>query len=190
MNNPEDADELNIYKRLTDIERRLDQIDENHNKLRDDYTYGRKGGRRKTRKKKRSRKKKRRRKRRKTRRKSAGSTPDFYKKRVDREEDKKQWKLNRKMRVAIKNHNYKEQAKIKKKLKKSFERQKYYNTPGHAENKEAIVKGLVRNAGPAIDDSLRRGLLVRRKPRKLDVTRNNLQLEENVKEKQNAEKDK
>ena len=30
MNNPEDANELNIYKRLTDIERRLNQLDEEH----------------------------------------------------------------------------------------------------------------------------------------------------------------
>ena len=35
MNNPEDPNELDIYKRLTDIERRLDQLDENHRKLRE-----------------------------------------------------------------------------------------------------------------------------------------------------------
>mgnify|MGYP001260994448 CR=1 FL=1 len=82
MNNPEDANELNIYKRLTDIERRLDLLYEKHKKLQEDYQFNR-GGRRKTRKKKRSRKKKNRRKRRKTRRKSAGYTPDFYKKSVE-----------------------------------------------------------------------------------------------------------
>ena len=48
MNNPEDANELNIYKRLTDIERRLDQLDKKYDKLREDYLFSR-GGRRKER---------------------------------------------------------------------------------------------------------------------------------------------
>ena len=50
VENPEDANELAIYKRVIDIERRLDKLDEKHDKLRDDYTHGRKEGRRKTRK--------------------------------------------------------------------------------------------------------------------------------------------
>ena len=41
MNNPEDANELNIYKRLTDIERRLDLLDEKHKKLQEDYQFNR-----------------------------------------------------------------------------------------------------------------------------------------------------
>ena len=52
MNNPEDPNELDIYKRLTDIERRLDQLDENHRKLREDYLFNRGGRRKKTRRKK------------------------------------------------------------------------------------------------------------------------------------------
>ena len=77
MNNPEDPNELDIYKRLTDIERRLDVLEKKHSELRDDYTFGRKGGGRKTRKKRKSRrrkrkknktKRKRKRKRRKTKR--------------------------------------------------------------------------------------------------------------------------
>ena len=73
VENPEDANELAIYKRLRDIEGRLDQLDEKHDKLREDYTYGIKGGRRKTRRKKKkrhiiTRKKKRKRKRKRRRR--------------------------------------------------------------------------------------------------------------------------
>ena len=72
MNNPEDPNELDIYKRLTDIERRLDVLEKKHSELRDDYTFGRKGGRRKTRRKskKRKRKTKRKTKRRKKKRKT------------------------------------------------------------------------------------------------------------------------
>ena len=126
------------------------------------------GGRRKTRKKKRTRKKKNRRKRRKTRRKSAraGYTPDFYKKRVDRQEEANQWKLNRKMNVAKRN---KDKQKIKlhtKQLIRSFNRQKYHDTPGHKKNQQVAAEGIVRKSGPAIDDSLRRGLLRHQKQRK------------------------
>ena len=80
MENPEDPDELNIYKRLTDIERRLDLLNERHNKLRDDYTYDRKGGRRKTRRKKNKKKrhiitrKNKRKRRRRTKKKRKGGT--------------------------------------------------------------------------------------------------------------------
>ena len=71
MNNPEDPNEL-IYYRLTDIERRLDELEKKHSKLRDDYTFGIKGGRRKTRRKskKRKRKTKRKTKRRRKKRKT------------------------------------------------------------------------------------------------------------------------
>ena len=73
VNNPEDPNELDkIYIRLTYIERRLDQLDENHRKLREDYLFNRGGRRKKTRRKKNKKKrhiitrKKKRKRRRKT----------------------------------------------------------------------------------------------------------------------------
>ena len=130
----------------------------------------RKGGRkkkskRKTRKKKRTRKKKNRRKRRKTRRKSAGYTPDFYKKRVDRQEIGKQTELFNLMKRAKMRGDTKEQEKLKKKMKKSFDRMNYWNTPEAKANKERILDSQVRKAMPEIEDSMKRGLLVPRKPR-------------------------
>lgn len=123
------------------------------------------GGRRKTRKKKRSRKKKNRRKRRKTRRKSAGYTPDFYKKRVDRQEIGNQTELFNLMKRAKMRGDTKEQEKLKKKMKKSFDRMNYWNTPEAKANKERILDSKVRKAMPEIEDSMKRGLLVPRKPR-------------------------
>ena len=81
VENPEDANELAIYKRLRDIERRLDELDEKHDKLREDYTYGIKGGRRKTRRKKKKRhiitrkKKRKRKRRRRTKKRRKGGMP-------------------------------------------------------------------------------------------------------------------
>jgi len=80
VENPEDANELDIYKRLRDIERRLDQLDEKHDKLRDDYKFKR-GGRRKTRRKKNKKKrhiitrKKKRKRRRRTKKRRKGGMP-------------------------------------------------------------------------------------------------------------------
>jgi hypothetical protein len=104
---------------------------------------------------------------RKTRRKRGGmGVPDFYKKRVDRQEEAKQWKLNRKMVVAKQEHNKKKQEKIKKQLQKSFKRQEYYHTPGDAKNKDTIANFQIRNAMPKIEESMKRGLLVPKKTRK------------------------
>lgn len=81
MNNPEDPNELDIYKRLTDIERRLDQLDENHRKLREDYLFNRGGRRKKTRRKKNKKKrhiitrKKKRKRRRRTKKRRKGGMP-------------------------------------------------------------------------------------------------------------------
>ena len=79
MENPEDPTELDIiYMRLTEIERRIDQLDEKHNKLREDYLFRggrRKKTRRKNKKKKRhiiTRKKKRKRRRRTKKRRKGG----------------------------------------------------------------------------------------------------------------------
>ena len=79
MNNPEDPNE--VYIRLTDVERRLDELDEKHDKLREDYTYGINGGRRKTRRKKNKKKryiitrKNKRKRRRRTKKKRKGGMP-------------------------------------------------------------------------------------------------------------------
>ena len=63
--------------------------------------------------------------------------PEFYKKRVDRQEEAKQWKLNRALNAAKIKHDDKEQEK--KKTKESFKRQEYYHTPGDAKNKDTIT---------------------------------------------------
>ena len=80
MENPEDPNKLDkVYLRLTDIERRLNQLDEEHKKLRDDYQFNR-GGRRKTRRKKNKKKrhiitrKNKRKRRRRTKKKRKGGT--------------------------------------------------------------------------------------------------------------------
>ena len=105
--------------------------------------------------------------RRKTRRKRGGmAVPDFYKKRVDRQEEAKQWKLNREMLAAKMKHDDKKQAKIKKQLQKSFKRQEYYHTPGDAKNKDAIANFQIRSAMPEIEKAEREGRLVPRKTRK------------------------
>ena len=77
INNPEDPND--VYIRLTEIERRLDQLDEKHDKLREDYQF-RGGRRKKTRRKKKkrhiiTRKKKRKRRRRRTKKKRKGGMP-------------------------------------------------------------------------------------------------------------------
>ena len=126
------------------------------------------GGRRKTRKKKRTRKKKNRRKRRKTRRKRRGgaiSAPMAYKRRVDRQEIGNQTELFNLMKRAKMRGDTKEQEKLKKKMKKSFDRMNYWNTPEAKANKERILDSQVRVAMPEIEKSFERGLLVPRKPR-------------------------
>lgn len=133
----------------------------------------RKGGRkkkskRKTRKKKRSRKKKNRRKRRKTRRKRRGGAipaPMAYKRRVDRQEIGNQTELFNLMKRAKMRGDTKEQEKLKKKMKKSFDRMNYWNTPEAKANKERILDSQVKKAMPEIEKSFERGLLVPRKPR-------------------------
>ena len=109
--------------------------------------------------------------RRKTRKKRGGmGVPNFYKERVDRQEEARQWKLNRKMIVAKKEHDDKKQAKIKKQLQKSFKRQEYYHTPGDAKNKDAIANFQIRKAMPEIEKAEREGRLVPRKTRKRATT--------------------
>jgi len=104
---------------------------------------------------------------RKTRRKRGGmAVPNFYKKRVDRQEEAKQWKLNREMLAAKMKHDDKRQEKIKKQLQKSFKRQEYYHTPGDAKNKDAIANFQIRRAMPEIEKAERERRVVERKTRK------------------------
>ena len=104
---------------------------------------------------------------RKTRRKRGGmGVPDFYKKRVDRQEEAKQWRFNRALHAAKIKHDDKEQAKIKKQLQKSFKRQEYYHTPGDAKNKDTIANFQIRKAMPEVEEAMKRGLLVPKKTRK------------------------
>ena len=81
MENPEDPNKLDIiYIRLTEIERRLDELDKKHNELRDDYQF-RGGRRKKTRRKKKKKKrhiitrKKKRKRRRRTKKRRKGGMP-------------------------------------------------------------------------------------------------------------------
>ena len=156
----------------------------------------RKGGRkkkskRKTRKKKRTRKKKNRRKRRKTRRKKGAFDPiSDFKKSVDKTEIKKQADLFNKMKRARIEGDTKKQEELRRHMRKSFDRMIYWKTPEAQANAARIINNKVEQAMPEINKSIRRGLLRPQKQPKLDVTRNNLKLEENVKEKQNTEKDK
>tara|TARA_X000000368_G_scaffold65154_1_gene46542 strand:- start:53 stop:853 length:801 start_codon:yes stop_codon:yes gene_type:complete len=121
------------------------------------------GGKRKSRRRKKSRKRKR-----KTRRKRRGGAipaPMAYKKRVDRQEEKKQWTLNREMQTAKMKGLSEKQEEIKKKLKASFDRQAYWKTPGDAKNKDAIADFHVRKAMPGIEAAIKGKTLVPRKTR-------------------------
>ena len=121
------------------------------------------GGKRKSRRRKKSRKRKR-----KTRRKRRGGAipaPMAYKKRVDRQEEKKQWTLNREMQTAKMKGLSEKQEEIKKKLKASFNRQAYWKTPGNEKNKDAIAGFHVRKAMPGIEAAIKGKTLVPRKTR-------------------------
>ena len=124
-------------------------------------------GKRRTRKRNR-RSRKRNNRKRKTRKKRRGGAipaPMAYKKRVDKEEEKKQWILNREMQTAKMKGLSKKQEEIKKKLKASFDRQAYWKTPGDAKNKDAIAGFHVRKAMPGIEAAIKGKTLVPRKTR-------------------------
>ena len=123
------------------------------------------GGKRKSRRKSRKRNNR----KRKTRRKRRGGAipaPMAYKKRVDKQEEKKQWTLNREMQTAKMKGLSEKQEKIKKKLKESFNRQAYWKTPGNEKNKDAIAGFHVRKAMPGIEAAIKGKTLVPRKTRK------------------------
>lgn len=124
-----------------------------------------KGGKRKSRRRKKSRKKSRKRKTRRKRRGGAIPAPMAYKKRVDKQEEKKQWTLNREMQTAKMKGLSEKQEKIKKKLKASFNRQAYWKTPGNEKNKDAIAGFHVRKAMPGIEAAIKGKTLVPRKTR-------------------------
>lgn len=156
----------NAVKKLTDdLDKMKARIEENKKT---------KGGKTKKSKRKAYKRKSRRQSRkrnsrkRKTRRKKRGgaiSAPMAYKKRVDRQEEKKQWTLNREMQTAKMKHNEKNQEEIKKKLKTSFNRQAYWKTPGNEKNKDAIAGFHVRKAMPGIEAAIKGKTLVPRKTR-------------------------
>ena len=88
-----------------------------------------------------------------------------YKKIINLIEEEEEKHVKRK-ELAKRN---KDKQKIKlhtKQLIRSFNRQKYHDTPGHKKNQQVAAEGIVRKSGPAIDDSLRRGLLRHQKQRK------------------------
>tara|TARA_Y100000287_G_C14126084_1_gene307396 strand:+ start:145 stop:414 length:270 start_codon:yes stop_codon:yes gene_type:complete len=59
----------------------------------------------------------------------------------------------------------KEQEKLKKKMKKSFDRMNYWNTPEAKANKERILDSQVRKAMPGIEAAIKGKTLVLRKTR-------------------------
>ena len=104
---------------------------------------------------------------RKTRRKRGGmGVPDFYKKRVDRQEIGNQTELFNLMKRAKMRGDTNEQEKLKKKMKKSFDRMNYWNTPEAKANKERILDSQVRKAMPGIEAAIKGKTLVLRKTRK------------------------
>ena len=118
------------------------------------------GGKRKSRRRKKSRK-------RKTRRKKRGGMPApmAYKKRVDRQEISNQTELFNLMKRAKMRGDTNEQEKLKKKMKKSFDRMNYWNTPEAKANKERILDSQVRKAMPGIEAAIKGKTLVLRKTR-------------------------
>ena len=118
------------------------------------------GGKRKSRRRKKSRKRKTTRKRR-----GGMPAPMAYKKRVDRQEIGNQMELYRLMSRAKMRGDTKEQEKLKKKMKKSFDRMNFWNTPEAKANKERILQSQVRKAMPGIEAAIKAKTLVPRKTR-------------------------
>ncbi len=108
------------------------------------------------------------RRKRKTRKRHKGGMPNplaAYKERVDRQEEKKRRPLFGQMKIAKRRGDKEEQAKISKELKKSFDRQTWYGTQGAEKNLDVLTGMQVQKAMPEIEKSIKRGLLVPRKPR-------------------------
>ena len=159
MLNPRDNGELDPLDLGGRLERKEIPYDEAVNEAREYYkkeeaekakgTAKLKGGKRKTRK----------------RRKGGVPAPMIYKKRVDKQEEKKQAKYYHLMKSARMRGDKQKQEELKNKMKKSFNRMNYWNTPGAQSNKEIIVNATVRKAMPEIEKSIKRGLVVPRKTR-------------------------
>ena len=120
------------------------------------------GGKRKSRRRKKSRKRKTRRRK---RRGGAIPAPMAYKRRVDRQEIGNQTELFNLMKRAKMRGDTNEQEKLKKKMKKSFDRMNYWNTPEAKANKERILDSQVRKAMPGIEAAIKGKTLVLRKTR-------------------------
>ena len=118
------------------------------------------GGKRKSRRRKKSRKRKTRRKRR-----GGMPAPMAYKKRVDRQEIGNQTELFNLMKRAKMRGDTNEQEKLKKKMKKSFDRMNFWNTPEAKANKERILESQVTKAMPGIEAAIKAKTLVPRKTR-------------------------
>ena len=91
--------------------------------------------------------------------------PMAYKKRVDRQEIGNQTELFNLMKRAKMRGDTKEQEKLKKKMKKSFDRMNYWNTPEAKANKERVLDSQVRKAMPGIEAAIKGKTLVLRKTR-------------------------
>ena len=123
------------------------------------------GGRRK-RTRKRRRKKRTKKKTRRKRHKGGVENPlTIYKKRVDKQEEKLRRGLYGQMKTARLQHDEERIEKIKAQLKKSFDRQIKWKTPGAEKNLDAVAGMHVRKAMPEIEKSMKMGLLVPRKTR-------------------------
>ena len=159
----------NAVKKLTDdLDKMKARIEENKKTKGGKTKKSKKRKRKAYKRKSRRQSRKRNSRKRKTRRKKRGgaiSAPMAYKKRVDRQEEKKQWTLNREMQTAKMKHNEKNQEEIKKKLRTSFNRQAYWKTPGNEKNKDAIAGFHVRKAMPGIEAAIKGKTLVPRKTR-------------------------
>ena len=118
------------------------------------------GGKRKSRRRKKSRKRKTRRKRR-----GGMPAPMAYKRRVDRQEIGNQTELFNLMKRAKMRGDTNEQEKLKKKMKKSFDRMNFWNTPEAKANKERILQSQVTKAMPGIEAAIKAKTLVPRKTR-------------------------
>ena len=91
--------------------------------------------------------------------------PMAYKKRVDRQEISNQTELFNLMKRAKMKGDTKEQENLKKKMKKSFDRMNFWNTPEAKANKERILESQVRKAMPGIEAAIKGKTLVPRKTR-------------------------
>ena len=100
-----------------------------------------------------------RRKRKTRKRRKGGDMPEWIKKRVDEQEEKKRRILFGRMKLARRQGDKEEIEKIKAQLKKSFKRQEWYGTQGAKKNLDVLAGMQVRKAMPRIEKSIKRVIL-------------------------------